>query len=242
MFLIFILYKLMPQADIGLVSSTVFFLFFSFLLGYFYWVNFVFPQIVTLFRVKNLVQNIKEKDFNISSDYSTSSRLAVSPKNYFSLTPAIILDLPSDEIPLLVNFILISLSFYFILSNILEKSHTESRDFVKSLCDFDFSSSIESANQNRLSAIKYLRSSSLISVYDVSTKWLSSRKKLVLPLVTLFCRNATQGLLNELSNKISNKKSTKLTKIFSKVKSKSMKAASFLLIPSHIKSFKIKKK
>jgi len=230
----------MPQADIGLVSSTVFFLFLSFLLGYFVWVNFVFPQVVTLYRVKQIVQNIKEKDFNSFSDYSLPTRLNVSSKNYFSLIPAIILDLPSDEIPLLINFILISLSFYFILSSILEKSHNESRNFVKSLCDFDFSSSIESSNESNLLAIKYLRSSSLISIYDISLKWISKRSKLILPLTRLFIQTASLSLLNDLSSKLSNRKTAKLTKVFNKVKSKSMKAASFLLVTAQIKNFKIK--
>lgn len=230
----------MPQADIGLVSSTVFFLFLSFLLGYFVWVNFVFPQIVTLYRVKQIVQNVKEKDFNASSDHSIPSRLNVSPKNYFSLIPALILDLPSDEIPLLINFVLISLSFYFILSTILEKSHNDSRNFVKSLCDFDFSSSIEVANESRLSAIKYLRSSSLISVYDISLKWVLKRSKLILPLAILSSKAASLALLNDLASKVSNRKTAKLTKVFNKVKSKSIKASSFLLVSAQIRNFKIK--
>eukprot|EP01117_Protostelium_nocturnum_P004862 TRINITY_DN1761_c0_g3_i1.p8 TRINITY_DN1761_c0_g3~~TRINITY_DN1761_c0_g3_i1.p8 ORF type:complete len:232 (+),score=4.23 TRINITY_DN1761_c0_g3_i1:9179-9874(+) len=231
----------MPQADIGLVSSTVFFLFLSFLLGYFVWVNFVFPQVVVLFRIKQIVKDIKEKDFNSSLTEATSSRTSISPKNYFSLIPSLVLDLPSDEIPLLVNFVLISLSFYFILSSLLEKSHKDSENFVKSLCDFDFASSIEDANQNRLSAIKYARSASLISLYEVSLKWLAERSHMILPAIASLVYVTAKDLLNDILIKKSMIKSSKLTKMFSKVKLRSTKAATLLLSPSLVKSFRIKK-
>jgi len=242
----------MPQADIGIVPSTVFFLFLSFLLGYLCWVNFIFPRLITLTRIKGVVQTIEEKDFFGSLDKLNDgivlSRLEKVSNSKFiakyflflAFDPALVLDLPADEIPLIINFVLISLSFYFVLSGMLSKAHSDSRDFVKTLCNFEFSSTIEEANTARKATVKYLRSSSLLGFYELSQKWVNTRKTLVLPIVKSSVVESSISLLSEIALTIAAKKSLRLGKLFKDVKIRQSKLLNSLFIARPVKTFRLK--
>lgn len=244
----------MPQADIGIVPSTVFFLFTSFLLGYLVWVNFIFPRLVTVTRVKEVVKSIEEKDFfgsldKLNDNVALTKLEKVSNKkfdtkllslSFLSFDPAVVLDLPSDEIPLLINFVLISLSFYFVLSGLLAKSHDDSRNFIKSICNFDFASTIAEVNQTRSNIVKYLRGSSLLGSYELARKWVSTRNTLVLPILKNSVVEGSQSLLSDIAVKLATKRSMKLAEIFGKAKKNQSKIVNSLFTSKSIRVFRLK--
>jgi len=64
---------------------------------------------------------------------------------------------------------------------------------------------------------------------------------MILPAIASLVYVTAKDLLNDILMKKSMIKSSKLTKMFSKVKLRSTKAATLLLSPSLVKSFRIKK-
>lgn len=215
----------MPQADIGMINSTVFFLFVSFIAGYFVWVNFLFPRVVVSFRVKSFVSNLEQKDY--SSDvalverFSDKKTKALKFQSIFFIDPILALDLPSDEVVLLFNTTLVAAFFYFVSNKSLSDIHKSSRDFVLALSSFDFVEDLKTSLIYRDGMVKHLRSGLTYSVYKVYNLWEKNKNDFLFPFFSASYRLLGDELLAEISAKNASRKINKFNKFLDKTRRKS---------------------
>lgn len=209
----------MPQADIGIINSTVFFLFSSFILGYFVWVNYLFPKVLTSIRVKTFTLGIEDKSYNVDVvDDILSKRLELKFSSIFLVDPILSLDLHADELVLLFNTSLVTLFFYFISGKGLSALHKNNSNIILGLSSFDFSEEIRVSILKRKKIKTYLRKALAKSMYTLLRKWQFKREHLLFPSIKSKVLVLSREFLFESLTKRENRRIKKIKRFFKKAK------------------------